>query len=178
MSRDRLRTRRSVLAAVGATSGVGFVGATVSAQDRDPTDYDRPRTLEDGGVEVTMHDCSRVLVDGDSTRVDRIDVHVMYPRYGDSSETWLDVLDDILTVTGFDLPVDINVNAHLDEFDPPEGAAIITHVEVHGPDGDTVVSHRWPTNEWDCREITYSDIDPEAAREETPIEYEYETALE
>lgn len=180
---DETPPRRTVLAAMGSSLiGGAITTGSATAQDRDPSEYDRPRTVEENGVEITLWDCSRVVVDGPA-EIAQIVVYVQYydfyADYYDSPEP----VHGTLNTYSFDMPVDIRVNDHIREFDPVDGSVIIEAVNVYtsvadripqNADEDRLVSIRWPQDEWDCFEVIGMVPPPEIIRDPEEIEYDYD----
>jgi len=106
--------------------GTSAIGSTVTVrtaagQDRDPSQYDRPRTVTRNGVDFTQWDCSRVIVDGPPA-AGQIAVFVRYRDISQPEEIE-DPVSGTLDIRQFEFPVDIRANDHLHEFDPVEGLA-------------------------------------------------------
>ncbi|ELY47285.1 hypothetical protein [Natronorubrum sulfidifaciens] len=152
------RSRRDVLASISVAASGSVIAEIATADDRDPSEYDRPRTVSENGVEITKWDCSRVLIDGDPDQVGTIRIGVEYVI-----DYWRDELEtqtamDSIEIGYPELPEDINTN----EYVPEAGAyadadrlsyVIIYMVSVADHAGRTVAELDWPTEEWDCREM-------------------------
>ncbi|WP_254526026.1 hypothetical protein [Natrinema caseinilyticum] len=178
---DHMLPRRTVLASLGTSALGGIVTTgTAIAQDRDPSEYDRPRTIEENGVEITQWDCSRAILDGPNEIV-QIIVAVQYNGIS-QPEGIRDTVSGLLDVHNFDLPVDIRVNDHLDEFDPLDGSVIIEGVSIYNSLGERtplttdpglIATFAWPIGEWECHEVRGMVPPDDIIRPKSAIPYEY-----
>ncbi|WP_227015034.1 hypothetical protein [Natronorubrum aibiense] len=180
--REDAITRRAILAAIG-TSTIGSTATvrTAANQDRDPSQYDRPRTITRNGVEFTQWDCSRIIING-PPEIAQILVSVQYNGIS-QPEGIGDTVSGTLDIRRFGLPVDIRVNDHLNEFDPLEGSLIIEGVSIYTSINDRSVSGNnqgqitsigWPLDEWDCYEIRQMTPPEHIIRAPDEIPYSYE----
>jgi len=164
-----------------STIGSPATVRTAAGQDRDPSQYDRPRTITRNGVEFTQWDCSRVIVDG-PPEIMQILVSVQYNGIS-QPEGIKDTVSGTLDIRQFELPVDIRVNDHLREFNPVDGSVVIETVTVYNSvgkrtiqtsDQGRIASVGWPLSEWDCYEVQQMTPPERIIRAPDEIPYSYE----
>ncbi|WP_140408907.1 hypothetical protein [Natronolimnobius baerhuensis] len=174
MMEDNSLSRRRVLAAVSAVTSSTIVSTTGTAQERDPDEFDRPRTVIDNGIEFIQWDCSRAIIDTNDIEVASIAVHTHHLGYEADYYDEPSELDGTIEIIDFTLPIDVRVTDHYPDFEPEEGSIIISGVEVFDRANQRLANVGWPINEWRCREVRDSDLDLTAIRGLDEIEYEYE----
>lgn len=158
MVEDNPLRRRAVLAGIGTATSVIAITTGAAGQDRDPGAYDRPRTEVVNGIEFTLWDCTRVIVDTDRTDLYEVQVQVEY-----IAEYWREELDttthmEAVTAEYYGEELDINTHRRV----PIEGAyagadrlswPMILSVTAFGHGEEELARIDWPTEEWDCREM-------------------------
>ncbi|RZV08769.1 hypothetical protein BDK88_2843 [Natrinema hispanicum] len=147
-------SRRAILAGVSAATS-SIVITEVAAQERDPTEYDRPLIIEKNGIETTFRDCSRVVIDSDhQSTITFISIGVGWT----TPDNW--VQNEEVDVENPELPFEYVVNCHLDEIGVENGAATIDYVNVWHDGADSPSHFPMPFGEWDCGEIRGQEVDP------------------
>ncbi|WP_436346990.1 hypothetical protein [Natronorubrum sp. FCH18a] len=155
MTAERQLSRRAILAAV-STATIGTVVTTAAtAQERDPTEYDRPLTVEENGIETTFHDCAHVIIDSDLySVVDRMMV----------SSAWTTpdnhVQPERVDMRDVELPFEFIVNCHRDELGVEYGLATLGSINVWHDEDEYPANFHLPFHEWDCGDIRDREFDP------------------
>lgn len=150
------------MAAVGGTTA----GATVAQATDHHEDLDRPRTIEENGIEITKWDCSRVIIEDHTGQADSVNVLVVYMGHemmADPDDPPQLLPFDLQTggiLPEFDGRLDVNVNEYTDVVQPAYGSVVIDEVTVYDTGGDMdTVRVSWPRDEWDCDYVMEQEVE-------------------
>ncbi|ARS89811.1 hypothetical protein [Natrarchaeobaculum aegyptiacum] len=156
------RSRRVILAALGSVAA----GSTAAKATDHHEDLDRPRTIEENGIEFTKWDCSRVIIEDHTGRADHINILVRYlglEMLDDPDDEPQRLVQDLSTATSLpelDGRVDINVNEYAHEVRPERGSIVISEIRVSNSDGEGQLAHVvWPSDEWDCDYVMHQEVE-------------------
>ncbi|WP_148221938.1 hypothetical protein [Natrialba magadii] len=156
------KPRRAILAALGSVAA----GTTVAQAHEHHEEFDRPRTIEENGIEFTKWDCSRVIIEDHTGRADFVNILVAYFGLEMLSEP-----DDEPQRLAYDLStghvlpeldgrLDINVNDYTDEVQPEYGSIVISTVGVYNTDRDEQMALiSWPIDEWECDYVMQHEVE-------------------
>lgn len=156
------RSRRVILAALGSVAA----GSTAAKATDHHEDLDRPRTIEENGIEFTKWDCSRVIIEDHTGRADHVNILVRYlglEMLSDPDDEPTRLSQDLSTATSLpelDGRVDINVNDYADEVQPERGSIVITDITVRDTDSEEMLAQvAWPIDEWDCDYVMQQEVE-------------------